>query len=417
LFQDPVINKKFFKRIKKGTKKLVSFLFRNTLDNNKKILLHLSLIENIGPTLVLKFLKTLFDQFLQNQKNAALQKIEFDLNNIYDFSKNDFIQKFGFTQRQAEILSVGLQDKSVLEKELQCIEKYNIDFLSFIDEDYPSDLKEIYAPPIVIYCKGEKLKNYGKKIAIVGSRKSTAYAEKVLNNIVPDLIKNNFTVVSGGAYGVDTIAHKAAVKEGGKTIVVLGAGLLQPVNLLNRDFLKEVANGLGTLVSPFPLMREADRGTFPARNRVISGLSSGCLVVQAAQKSGALITAQHSLDEGRHVFAIPGNIFDSVSQGCNNLIKLGAKPVTCAQDILDEFGITEKKNEDKILKSEVEEIKVSKKALTQNDKILNVLDREMSLDELSLKLCMDLDDLQEKLFDLQLDGKVEQSLSGYWELI
>lgn len=387
------------------------------MENNKKVLLHLSLIENIGPRLILKFLKTLFDQFLQNQKNAALQKIEFNLNQIYNFTADDFIKKFGFTKRQADIISTGLKDKSILEKELQLIEKYNIDLLTFIDEGYPADLKEIYAPPIVLYCKGEKLKNYGKKIAIVGSRKSTSYAQKVLNIIVPDLIKNDITVVSGGAYGVDIIAHKTAVRAGGKTIVVLGAGLLQPTNLLNRDFLKEVAKSLGTLVSPFPLMREADRGTFPARNRIISGLSSGCLVVQAAKKSGALITAQHALDEGRTVFAIPGNIFEIVSEGCNNLIKQGAKPVTSAKDILEEFGIVENKNKSKTLKDDVKEIKAIKEFLTLDDKILNILDREMSLDELSLKLNMKFDDLLEKLFDLQLDGKVEQNLSGYWELV
>lgn len=386
------------------------------MDKNNLVLLHLSLIYGIGPTSVLKFIKNLFDDFLKNKKNPALQAVDFDLTQIYNFTQDEFVKRFNFTLAQADLLFNGLKDKKKLDQELDLIKKYQIDLLTFIDDDYPVDLKQIYAPPIVIYCKGEKLKNYGKKLAIVGSRKSTIYAEKVLNNIIPTLIENNISIVSGGAYGVDIIAHKIAVEKNSKTIVVLGAGLLQPANALNRDFFKHVARKAGTLISPFPLLMEADRGTFPARNRIISGLSFGCLVVQAAKKSGALITAQHSLDEGRTVFAVPGDVTLDVSVGCNNLIKQGAKLVTSADDILEEFGIDIKIKEDLEKKDKKIESKESKKTETQQDLILNLLEREMSLDELSLKLNIELFDLQEKLFDLQLDGKIKQNLAGYWEL-
>ena len=386
------------------------------MNKNNLVLLHLSLISNIGPVAVLKFIKILFDEFIKNQKNSVLKKIEFDLMQIYDFTNSDFRTRFGFTINQADLLVSGLRDKKLLEQELSLIEKYNIDILTFIDDDYPASLKEIYAPPIVIYCKGEKLQNYGKKIAIVGSRKSTYYSQKVIKHLVPDLIKNNYSIVSGGAMGVDTIAHKVAVEQGSKTIVVLGAGLLQPHLARNRDFFREISRGAGTLVSPFPLYKEADRGTFPARNRIISGLSIGCLVVQAAKKSGALITARFALDEGRFVFAIPGDIFETVSEGCNNLIKYGATPVSNTNDILEELGdisVEEKKEE--VIKEKI----VDKKVYTQTDLILSCLEKEKesSIDKLSLKLNLELPTLHEKLFDLQIDGKIKQNLAGYWEVL
>ncbi|MBD3273387.1 DNA-protecting protein DprA, partial [Candidatus Dependentiae bacterium] len=354
------------------------------MNKNNIVLLHLSLIYGIGPKSVLKFIKQLFDNYLRDQKNPEINRVDFDLTQIYDLTVNEFVHKFNFTKNQADLLTKGLKETRLLEEELSLLQKHKIDLLTILDQDYPKSLKEIYSPPVVIYCKGEKLKNYGKKIAIVGSRKATSYAQRVLKKIIPDLISNNFSIVSGGAYGVDTIAHKTAVEFEGKTIVVLGAGLLQPANQLNRNFFDEISKGIGTLVSPFPLLKEADKGTFPARNRIISGLSSGCLVVQAAKKSGALITAKFALDQGRNVFAVPGNIFETVSKGCHNLINQGAKLVADSNDILEEYGIFNKK-EKKDIKQKKE------KTTSKQNLILNSLNDKMSLDELSLKLNLCLD--------------------------
>ena len=410
-------------------------LFGGTVNKNNLVLLHLSLIINIGPVSVLKFIKILFDEFINNQKNAALQKVEFDLMQVYNFTFDDFRNRFGFTIKQAELLVAGLGDKTLLDQELSLIEKYKIDVFTFIDDDYPADLKEIYSPPVVIYCMGEKLKNYGKKIAIVGSRRSTYYAQQVIKSLIPGLVKKNYSIVSGGALGVDTIAHKTAVEHNSKTIVVLGSGLLQPYPERNKEFFRKIIKGAGTLVSPFPLLRESDRGTFPARNRIIAGLSLGCLVVQAAKKSGALITARFALDEGRSVFAVPGTIFEPVSEGCHNLIKQGARLVTKTDDILEEFGDINFEQEKKEVNKEIvfstkqvsteqvstEQVSTeqvsAKRVSVKMDPILSCLEKESSIDQLSLKLNLGLPALQEKLFDLQMDGKIKQNLAGYWEIL
>ncbi|KKP22542.1 MAG: protecting protein DprA protein [candidate division TM6 bacterium GW2011_GWF2_28_16] len=402
------------------------------MDKNQEILLHLSLIYGVGPVLVLKFIKKLFDEFIVNQKHPEIQKTNFDLSIIYNLREQDFENKFGFTKNQAEIIFAGLQDKKLLDQELNLIEKYKINWATFLDDNYPEILKSIYAPPVAIYSKGESLNNYKNNLAIVGSRKATNYSQKVLDKIVPELVANNITIVSGGALGVDTIAHKNTVHAGGKTIVALGSGLLAPYPEQNIKFFKTIANGAGTLVSIFPLKMGPDKGTFPARNRVIAGLSQGCLVVEAAQKSGALITAQFALDEGRNVYAVPGNIENPLSVGCNNLIKNGAKLIQNTSDILEDFGIiTEVKVQDNLKQEKVSKTKVPEKQenkvnnkisknnnLKENNHeslILNFLDRAKSIDDLSLKLNLGINVLQEKLFDLELSGQVKQNISGYWE--
>jgi len=402
------------------------------VDKNQEILLHLSLIYGVGPVLVLKFIKKLFDEFIVNQKHPEIQKTNFDLSIIYNLREQDFENKFGFTKNQAEIIFAGLQDKKLLDQELNLIEKYKINWATFLDDNYPEILKSIYAPPVAIYSKGESLNNYKNNLAIVGSRKATNYSQKVLDKIVPELVANNITIVSGGALGVDTIAHKNTVHAGGKTIVALGSGLLAPYPEQNIKFFKTIANGAGTLVSIFPLKMGPDKGTFPARNRVIAGLSQGCLVVEAAQKSGALITAQFALDEGRNVYAVPGNIENPLSVGCNNLIKNGAKLIQNTSDILEDFGIiTEVKVQDNLKQEKVSKTKVPEKQenkvnnkisknnnLKENNHeslILNFLDRAKSIDDLSLKLNLGINVLQEKLFDLELSGQVKQNISGYWE--
>ncbi len=401
------------------------------MKNNREILLHLSLIYGIGPTLVLKFIKKLFNEFVAGQRHPEIQKKDFDLSMVYELGQNDFERKFSFTKNQAESIVNGLQNKALLSKELELIEKYKIDYHTFLDLDYPEILKSIYSPPIMIYSKGKPLNTYKKTLAIVGARKSTSYSQRVLDKIIPELVFNDISIVSGGALGVDTIAHKSTIDAGGRTIVVLGSGILSPYPERNIKFFKKVANGGGTLVSIFPLRMGPDRGTFPARNRVIAGLSTGCLVVEAAQKSGALITAKFALDEGRNVFAIPGNIESLMSVGCNNLIKQGAKLVNSVNDILEDYGITIVENDDK-----VSEVSAAKKIATtvslekkekrlevtpknnmdkQASFILSSINMPLSLDNLSIKLNLDIEVLQEKLFDLELDGKIRQNMAGFWE--
>jgi DNA processing protein len=273
-------------------------------------LLHLSLIPQIGPATILKIIEGL--------RNNAAPKISSKVKQKIDY---------------------GLANKKILEQELELVKKYNIKVIDILDDDYPESLKNIYHPPIVLYVKGRKLNPTAPRIAIVGSRNANEYAKKVIEKIVPPLTECGFEIVSGGALGVDAMAHQTTLDCSGTTHIIFGSGLMQPYPEQNKELFRKVVKSGGTLISPFPLRTTPSRGTFPARNRVIAGLAQGCIVVQAAKKSGALITAQFALDQGRQVFAIPGPINNELSAGCHKLIQDGAKLVSCVNDIFEEFGI------------------------------------------------------------------------------
>jgi len=353
-----------------------------------KALLHLSLIPGIGPAKILKIVGSKdFDRFLS-------------------YSKRDFMNLFGFSEKVTQALSDGLKDRSLLEEKIRLIEKHKINLVSIFDDEYPDVLKEIFLPPPILYCIGASLATNDKKVAIVGARKAKSYARDVCDDLVGGLVTRGWDTVSGGAIGVDTMVHCATLNSGGRTVVVLGSGLMVPYPSENKRLFREVVEKGGTLVSPFPLTLKPFPGNFPARNRIISGLSRGCLVVQAAEKSGALITARFALEQGRHVFAVPGSIFDNLSVGCHNLISEGAKVVSSSNDILEEFG------------ESVESISSSKVGSSENsDPIIECLKEALSIDELTLKLNMDVSVLQDRLFELQIAGKVQQNFAGYWERV
>ncbi|MFC1894835.1 DNA-processing protein DprA [Candidatus Dependentiae bacterium] len=394
----------------------------SVIDSDKKVLLHLCLVQGIGPSSILKILKKFLGEFFI-KKSLESKDLNLSLEKIYNYNHDDFIKKIGITNIASDLIVNGLKDKDKLEKEIELIEKYKIDIITFLDIDYPQDLKEIYMPPIVLYCKGKSLNQIDKKFAVVGSRKAKAYAKNVIDDIVPELVKSDYAIVSGGALGVDSMAHRATLNALGTTIVILGSGLMYPYPVGNKKLFREVVKQGGTIVSPFPLQFPAKKGNFPARNRIIAGLSSGCLVVQAAKKSGALITAKFALDEGRHVFAVPGSIYDELSVGCHNLIKQGAKLVNSIDDILEDFGqvntilLSDKNSKNIKEKKEIVKNTVSvAKPNSKDEQFLNFIQKPISLDDLSIKADIDLNTLQEKLFDLQLEGKVKQNIAGFWEL-
>ena len=226
---------------------------------------------------------------------------------------------------------------AILDRELELIAKENIDCLDIFDKDYPSLLKEIENPPIVLYLKGNR-KVLGKFLfAIVGSRKPTSYGISIAGDFSNQLSKRGIIIVSGLARGIDTIAHRKAIKSG-ETIAVLGSGLLNIYPRENKGLALEIASS-GAVVSEYPLFTPPSRENFPRRNRIVSGMSKGVLVVEAASRSGALITAHSACEQNREVFAIPGSINSSLSKGTHILIKEGAKLVDCLDDILEELGI------------------------------------------------------------------------------
>ncbi|MDX5475394.1 MAG: DNA-processing protein DprA [Bacillaceae bacterium] len=270
-------------------------------------------------------------------RNILSKVLQFDpdLKNIFQLSTKDLADKLGITKTSSEKIFTQLRTINI-EKVLYQYQKEKIVPITFIDSHYPILLKEIYDPPYVLYCKGDISLFHSKKISIVGTRVPTIYAKNALENMLPRLIEKEFTVVSGLAIGVDTEAHKLTIRNNGKTIAVLGSGILHIYPKENIYLAKTISQS-HLLVSEYTPYTPPQRWQFPFRNRIISGLSSGTLVVEAKERSGSLITAEQALDQGRDVFAIPGSIFSETSNGTNSLIQQGAKLVMKAEDILEEI--------------------------------------------------------------------------------
>lgn len=220
--------------------------------------------------------------------------------------------------------------------------KQHVSVLTLANSRYPPLLREISDAPFVLYVKGKKPKtpiNLHRTIGVVGTRNSTPYGREVTARLVRDLVQEGFTIVSGLAIGIDTVAHETALKEGGSTIAVLGCGIDIVAPSVNARLYADIAGGGGAIVSEMPLGHRPDKGLFPARNRIISGLSLGVVVVEGAEDSGALITARNAAEQGRDVFAVPGPITSRYARGPARLLKEGARLVESVDDILDELHI------------------------------------------------------------------------------
>ena len=224
------------------------------------------------------------------------------------------------------------QYPDAVEKLIRFCEVKKVKICTFYDENYPPILKEISGAPVVFYYCGE-LKPDAERISIVGTREPTDYGEYVANKLSAEFAQTGLTVVSGAANGIDTIAHKAALKFG-RTVAVLGYGI-NKVTPEKRKFFEEIVASGGVVLTEFPPNYKGDKNTFPARNRIIAGLSKSVIIVEAGEKSGALITAGFAADNSRDVFVIPHSIFSKKGVGCNNLIRDGATLITCAADVLD----------------------------------------------------------------------------------
>ncbi|MFQ5431691.1 MAG: DNA-processing protein DprA [Nitrospinota bacterium] len=215
-------------------------------------------------------------------------------------------------------------------------DKKNIRIMTLGDEDYPANLKTLFFSPPVLYIAGEITEEDGLALGIVGTRRATPYGRILTENLAATLAAKGLTIVSGLARGVDTFAHNAALNAGGRTIAVLGCGLDNCYPPENRRLFEKITEN-GAVVSQFPFGTEPEKRNFPVRNRIITGLALGLLVIEAGEKSGALISAYAALEEGRELFAVPGRADSPQSAGTNRLIQKGAKLVTCADDVIEEF--------------------------------------------------------------------------------
>jgi DNA processing protein len=236
----------------------------------------------------------------------------------------------------SEIKDPGLLKKA--QNEIKKAARHRVQIIPFFDEKYPPALREIYDPPIALYVKGCLPDSSLPAAAVVGSRVASLYGTRIARAIALDLARAGVVVVSGLALGIDSAAHQGTLQAEGVTVAVLGGGLGQIYPPENQKMADRICQK-GALVSEYPTDMKPQPGFFPVRNRIISGLSRAVVVVEAYEKSGALITADCALEQGRDVFAVPGNADSHGSKGTNNLLKQGAKLVTCAADILEELKV------------------------------------------------------------------------------
>jgi len=286
------------------------------LSADTKSLIHLNLIPGIGNHTIRRLLAA----FGSAEKSIAATSAE-------------LAQIDGLTPDVRQQLIDG-RSRAPLAQELQLIEQHQCHIVTINDDTYPPLLKQIDDPPVLLYITGDFPLQHTPSIAIVGSRSPTEYGKTTSQQLSYQLAERGITVVSGFARGIDTCVHRGALEAGGRTVAVFGCGLSIIYPETNRGLAAEIIES-GALVSEFPMTMPPRGKNFPRRNRVISGLTLGTLVVEASERSGSLITARHAAEQGREVFAVPGQIFSGVSRGTHSLINQGATLINSVDDLLD----------------------------------------------------------------------------------
>ena len=278
-------------------------------------LLHLNLIQGIG-TKTVQFLINIF-----GSAEKLLQATPQELEKVEELST------------KARDLLIQKKLGSSLERELELIQEYDCQIITLYDSEYPPLLKEIDTPPLLLYVRGKLQPEDAQSIALVGSRQAKDYGRRVSYQLAYQLAKRGLTVTSGLAKGIDTCAHRGALEADGRTIAVMGNGLSLIYPAGNSELVEKIIES-GALISEFPMAMEPRSENFPRRNRIISGLTYGTVVVEASNRSGALITARLASEQGREVFAVPGEIFSELSTGTHKLIDDGAKLISTVDDLL-----------------------------------------------------------------------------------
>jgi DNA processing protein len=289
------------------------------------------------------------------------------------------------------------------EKELKKLEKLGGKLITIWDQEYPAILKKIYDPPILFYLLGEITESDQYSIAIVGTRQPTNYGKVQAEKISMDLSKQGITIISGMARGIDSISHNAAIKSGGRTIAVIGSGLDVIYPAENRKLFEKITEN-GAVVSEFMLGTKPDAQNFPRRNRIISGLSLGVIVIETGATGGAMQTAAFALDQNREVFALPGNVGVRQSEGTNLLIQKGeAKLITSADDVINELELKLKPVLGKNIPKQQVDLTLFE------EKIINVLKAEpLQIDKIASLANMTTSECLVNLLSLEFKGMVKQ---------
>lgn len=335
------------------------------------------------------------------------------IENIYDAKREDF--------KNFDFLTSAETDR-LLEKDLEyalmryeMLKDKGVFILTIDSTDYPDSLRHIFLPPTVLYAKGRAIDlNARLCIGVVGTRKATAYGKSTAAYLSEELAKNGIVIVSGMALGIDTKAHEGALKAGAPTVAVLGCGVDIAYPKSNTNLLKEVEK-TGMIISEYPMGTPPMKFRFPERNRIISGLSQGLLVVEADIKSGSLITARLAAEQGRDIFAVPGNINSVYSKGTNLLIKDGAKIVTSPEDIIvdyklnypDRLNLGAKKQKDKRLEN----------LSNAESEILRIIaEGKANADTICERTSLAIGTVNSTLLLMELRGLVVKGAGGFYEL-
>lgn len=282
---------------------------------NKKYWIWLSLIKKLG-----------------NKRKLKLLELYKTPEKIYKLTKEELMNINGIGEIIANDIIISKNEK-ILNYHIKYMEENNIKIINICEKNYPQLLKEIYDPPVSLYVKGNIEILNSKNIGIVGCRECTEYGKKAAKYFAYNLAKQNINIVSGLARGVDSYAHLGSLSTG-RTVAVLGNGLDMIYPKENIELANAIIRRGGAIISEYPCGTNPDKMNFPARNRIISGMSNGIIVIEAKEKSGTLITVDFALEQGREVFVVPGNINSINSVGTNDLIKQGAKLVTTYSDII-----------------------------------------------------------------------------------
>ena len=259
------------------------------------------------------------------------------LDKVYGGDTKSLCRVPGITPKIAHDILNGV-DLELVAGQVFLMEKFGVKMLSYWDAQYPELLKQIYDPPIVLFCRGDQSLLQERTVSIVGTRTPTTYGKEVAAEFAAGIAQTGTVICSGAAKGIDTIAHRSVLRAGGKTIAVLGNGLDRVYPAENRKLYEDLAES-GLLISEFMMGTGPDAPNFPRRNRVISGLVRGVVVVEAAERSGSLITARLALEQGREVFAVPGPITSPYSRGTHALLRQGARLLGGVEDIFEELNL------------------------------------------------------------------------------
>ena len=340
-----------------------------------------SLVKGIGPARV----RALLDAFgdIESAWNASLTDL----------------RRVGLAATLADAL-IEARARLDLGAELERIDQAGFKLLTWQDATYPERLLEIDAPPLVLFVRGELEYEDRWAAAIVGTRKPTRYGTDVAHEVALALARNGVTVVSGLARGVDSVAHRAALEAGGRTLAVLGSGVDHIYPPEHRRLAEEIAEN-GAVLSDYPLGTRPEPGNFPPRNRIISGLALVAVIVEAGDSSGALITAEFAADQGRDVFAVPGSIYSPASRGTNRLIQSGARPLLTADEVLEALNLDVLARQETVSEALPEDE-------TERQLLQALAGEPLHVDELGALCGLPMSQVSASLAMLELKGRVRQ---------